>query len=173
MDLVKPLYGRIGATALEDEAARLRSSLSGDEIAQAQTAFLEVLRNLEERGELRLGDEAELTADPAFVSAITRAVLGVEAAVIKGAFRQVGGAIIATAMQGMEPEAHDRILEALPKKEIKRILNAIDDSDPMPRHAVQDAGKALAERLFEAAAVAKATRSVLEKLAAVRDWGAR
>jgi hypothetical protein len=173
MDLAKPLYGRIGAVALEDEAARLRSSLSGDEIAQAQTAFLEVLRNLEERGELRLGDEEELSADPSFVSAITRAVLGVETAVIKGAFRQLEGSLIAAAMQGMEPEAHDRILEALPKKEIKRILNAIDDSDPMPRHAVQGAGKALAERLFEAAAAAKATRAALEKLAAVRDWAGR
>jgi hypothetical protein len=170
MDLVRPLYGKIGASALEDEAARLRTRLSGDEIAQAQTAFLEVLRNLEERGELRLGPEEELSADPAFVAAITRAMLGVEPSVIKGAFRQIDGALIAAAMQGMEPEAHDRILAALPKKEIKRILNAIDNADPMPRHAVQGAGKALSERLFEAAAAAKAPRVTLEKLAAVRDW---
>jgi hypothetical protein len=173
MDLVRPLYGRIGAAALEDEATRLRTSLSGDEIAQAQAAFLEVLRNLEERGELLLGPEEELSADPAFVSAITRAVLGIDAAVIKGAFRQIDGGLIAAAMQGMEPEAHDHILEALPKKEIKRILNAIDDADPMPRRAVQSAGEMLAGRLFEAAAAAKAPRTALEKLAAVRDWAER
>jgi hypothetical protein len=170
MDLVRPLYGRIGAAALEDEAVRLRSSLSGDEISQAQAAFLEVLRNLEERGELRLGDEEELSADPAFVSALTHAMLCIDESTIKRACRQIDGALIAAAMQGMEPEAHDRILEALPKKEIKRILNAIDDADPMPRRAVQGAGRTLAEKLFEAASEAKAPRIALEKLAAVRDW---
>jgi hypothetical protein len=170
MDLVRPLYGRIGTTALEDEATRLRSSLSGDEIVQAQTAFLEVLRNLEEHGELRLGPEEELSADPAFVSAITKAVLGVDMAVIKSAFRQTDGALISAAMQGMEPEAHDHILAALPKREIKRILDAIDNADPMPRCAVQSAGRGLAERLFEAAAAVKASKAVLERLAVVRDW---
>jgi hypothetical protein len=76
-------------------------------------------------------------------------------------------------MQAMEPEAHDRILAALPKKEIKRILSAIDNADPMPRRAVQGAGQALSERLFEAAAAAKAPRAALERLAIVRDWAAR
>jgi len=170
MDLARPLYGKIGASALEDEAAHLRSRLSGDEIAQAQAAFLEVLRNLEERGELRLGPEDELSADPAFISALTKAVLGLDAAVIKGAFKATEGAVIATSMQGMEPEAHDHILESLPKKEIKRILDAIDDADPLPRRAVQGAGKELAERLFEAAADAKAPRAALERLVIVRDW---
>jgi hypothetical protein len=170
MDLVRPLYGRIGASALEDEAAHLRARLSGDEIAQAQTALLEVLRNLEERGELSLGPEEELSADPAFISALTKAVLGTDATEIKSAFRLAEGSLIATAMQGMEPEAHDHILEALPKKEIRRILDAIDDADPLPRRAVQGAGKKLAERLFEAAAAAKAPRAALERLAAVRDW---
>jgi hypothetical protein len=170
MDLARPLYGKIGAAALEDEAAHQRARLSGDEIAQAQAAFLEVLRNLEERGELRLGPEEELSADPAFVAALTRAVLGLDAAVIKGAFRQAEGALVATAMQGMEPQAHDRILEVLSKKEMKRILDAIDDTDPLPRHAVQGAGRELAERLFEAAGAAKAPKAALEKLAIVRDW---
>jgi hypothetical protein len=170
MDLARPLYGKIGASALEDEAAHLRARLSGDEIAQAQTAFLEVLRNLEERGELFLGPEEELSADPAFISSLTKAVLGLDPAVIKGAFKATAGTIIATSMQGMEPEAHDHILEALPKKEIKRILNAIDDADPLPRRAVQGAGKELAATLFEAAAAAKAPRAALERLAAVRDW---
>jgi flagellar motor switch protein FliG len=173
MDLVRPLYGRIGAVALEDEAARLRSSLSGDEIVQAQTAFLEVLRNLEEHGELSLGPEEELSADPAFISTITKAMLGIDTAVIKSAFRQADGALISTAMQGMEPEAHDHILAALSKKEIKRILNAIDNTDPMPRRAVQGAGRILAEKLFEAAAAVKAPKAALERLASVRDWAER
>ncbi len=170
MDLAKPLYARIGAMALEDDAAYLRSRLSGDEIAQAQAAFLDVVRNLEERGELSLGAEDELSADPAFVAALTKAILGLDAAPIKAAFRAAEGALVATAMQGMEPKAHDRILEALTKKDINRILDAIDDSDPLPRRAVQGAGIELASRLFEAAAAAKSPRSVLERLAAVRDW---
>ena len=170
VDLAKPLFTKIGAAALEDDAAHLRSRLSGDEIAQAQAAFLEVVRSLEERGELRLGSEDELSADPAFVAALTKAVLGLDPSLLKSAFRVAEGSLVATAMQGMEPEAHDRILETLSKKDINRILDAIDDSDPLPRRAVQGAGKELALRLFEAAAAAKSPRSVLERLAAVRDW---
>jgi hypothetical protein len=170
MDLARPLYGKIGAAALEDDVARLRSRLSGDEISQAQATFLEVVRSLEERGEFRLGPEDELSADPEFVAALTKAVLGLDSSLIKSAFRSAEGALVATAMQGMQPTAHDRILEALSKKEIKRILDAIDDADPLPRRAVQGAGKELAARLFEAAAAAKAPRPALERLAAVRDW---
>jgi hypothetical protein len=170
MDLARPLYGRIGASALEDEAVHLRSRLSGDELAQAQSALLEVVRNLEERGELRLGLEDELSADPAFIAALTRAVLALDPPLLKGAFRAAEGSLVATAMQGMEPIAHDRILETLSKKDIKRILDAIDDSDPLPRRAVQGAGKELASRLFEAAARSNAPKSVLERLANVRDW---
>jgi hypothetical protein len=170
LDLVRPLYGRIGAAALEDDATRLRSRLSGDEIAQAQATFLEVLRNLEERGELRLGPEDELVADPAFVAALTRAILGLDSGVIRSAFRASEGALVATAMQGMEPEAHDHILEVLSKKEMKRILDSVDDTDPLPRRAVQGAGKELAARLFEVATAAKAPKSALLWLATVRDW---
>jgi Flagellar motor switch protein len=170
MDLVRPLFGKIGATALEDDAVHLRARLSSDEIEQAQAAFLEVLRSLDERGELSLGPEEELVADPSFVTALTKAVLGIDPTIIKSAFRQIEGALIATAMQGMEPEAHDRILGSLPKKETKRILNAIDEADPLPKRAVQGAGKLLAERLFEAAGAAKAPKAALERLAAVRDW---
>jgi hypothetical protein len=170
MELVRPLYGKIGSAALEDDSSYLRSKLSGDEIEQAQAAFLEVVRSLEERGELRLGDEDELSAAPGFVVALTKAVLGMDSNAIRSAFKSAGGALVATAMQGMEPEAHDRILESLTKKDIRRILNAIDDSDPLPRKAVHGAGKELAARLFETAAAAKAPRSVLERLAAARDW---
>jgi flagellar motor switch protein FliG len=171
MDLARPLYGRIGAAALEDDAARLRSKLSGDEIAQAQAAFLEVLRNLDERGELCLGPEDELVVDPAFVAALTKAVLSLDSAAIKGALRSAEGALVATAMQGMEPEAHDHILGALTKKEVNRVLDALDDTDPLPRRAIQGAGKELAARLFETAGASKASRTTLERLAAVRDWG--
>jgi hypothetical protein len=171
MDLARPLYGKIGAAALEDDAARMRVHLSSDEIEQAQAALLEVLRNLDERGELHLGPEDELVADPAYVAAITKAILGVDQTIIKKAFRQAEGALVATAMQGMEPEAHDHILGALSNKETKRILDAIDDADPLPKRAVQGAGKLLAEKLFEAAAAVKAPKATLERLAAVRDWG--
>jgi hypothetical protein len=170
VDLARPLYGKIGTAALEDEAAHLRSRLSGDEIEQAQAAFLEVVRSLEERGELRLSPEDELSVDPAFVAALTKAVLGLDSSLIKSTFRGVAGILVATAMQGMEPEAHDHILEALSKREIKRILDAIDDSDPLPRRAVQSSGMELASRLLEAAAAAKAPKAALEQLAVVRDW---
>ena len=144
MDLAKPLYARIGATALEDDAAYLRSRLSGDEIAQAQAAFLDVVRSLEERGELRLGAEDELSADPAFVAALTKAVLGLDAAPIRRPSGRPRAPSSPRPCRAWSPKAHDRILEALTKKDINRILDAIDDSDPLPRRAVQGAGMELA-----------------------------
>lgn len=169
-DIVKPLYGRIGAAALEDDAAFLRSRLSGDEIAQAQAALLEVVRGLDERGEVALRTRDELSADPGFVAALTRAILGLEGPAIKAACRASEGALLAAAMQGMEPAAHDKILGSITKKDMKRVLDAIDDTDPLPREAVERAGMELAARLAQAAAATTAPKAALEALAAVRDW---
>jgi hypothetical protein len=170
MDLVKPLYGAIGGAAIEDDAAYLRVRLSGDEISEAQTAFLEIVRSLEERGELELGDEDELSTDPAFVNEFTKAILALDEKLVRAAMRGVEGGILAVAMQGMEPSAHDRILGSLSKKEERRILDAIDGADPLPRRAIHEAGRWLAERLIAAASPGGAPEGVLKRLVRVRDW---
>lgn len=191
MELAKPLYGRIGGAVLEDDAAFLRSRLSGDDIAQAQAAFLEIARGLEERGELEMASEDELEPDPAFVAELTKAVMSLDDELVRAAFRSSDGKSLAAAMQGMEPRAHDRILAALPKKDVNRILDAIDDAAPLRRKTIVEAGAKLASLLLAAAersgaapakkgpapkrgaadvaVEAKALRARLER---IRDWDA-
>ena len=170
LDLAKPVFGRIGGVILEDDAAHLRSRLSGDEIAEAQAAFIEIIRSLDEGGQLRLGEEVDFSADPGFVAMLTRAVLSLDDRVLKAAFRGIDGKLLATAMQGMEPSAHDRILGALAKRDERRLLDAIDDADPLPGTAIQDAGKKLALRLIAAAKAAAAPREALDRLTQVKNW---
>jgi len=170
VDLAKPLFGKIGGAVLEDDAAYLRSRLSGDEIAQAQSAFLDVVKGLEEGGDLVLGEADSVDEDPAFVAELTRSILGLDAATIKAALRASDGRLLAAAMQGMEPAAHNRILQALPNKDARRILDAIDEADPLPRGAVRSAGRQVASLLLAAAKAKKALKPALERLAAIRDW---
>ncbi len=171
MELAKPLYGRIGGAVVEDDSAFLRSRLSGDEIAQAQSAFLEIARGLEEKGELEMAGEDELETDPGFVSEFTKAVMALEEGALKAAFRAAEPKALAAAMQGMEPRAHERILSVLPKKAEKRILDAIDDSPPLSGKAVVAAGRKLAEALHAAAGRrGGAAKALLDRLARVRDW---
>jgi flagellar motor switch protein FliG len=170
VELAKRYFNRVGASALEEDAAYLRSRLSGDEISEAQAAFLEVVRSLEERGEVKLGGEEELGTDEAFVAAFTKAILAAGPASIRAAIRTAEGPLVATAMQGLEPEAHDHILSALPKKETKRILDAIDEADPLSRRAIVGAGRELAARLIAASSKGPMTAQAIEGLAAVRDW---
>jgi hypothetical protein len=186
MDLAKPLYGRIGGAVLEDDTAFLRSRLSGDEIAQSQSAFLEIARGLGERGELDIVSEDDLEADPAFVAEITKAILSLDDELLRTAFRAADGASLAAAMQGMEPKAHDRILTALSKKDVKRILDAIDDAAPLRRKAIIEAGSSLAALLIAAAEKrgaadrrgaaaerkAATTKAALQRLERIRDWTA-
>jgi len=178
MDLTAPLYGRIGGAVIEDDAAFLRSRLSGDDIAQAQSAFLEIARALEERGELDLAEEDELEADPVFVAEFTKAIIGLEAGLLKAAFHGAESRAAAAAMQGLEPRAHNRVLAALPKKDQKRILDAIDDAPPLRRKAIAEAGSRLAALIIDTSErrpsafrpKSGAQRAAFQRLERIRDW---
>ncbi|MDA8426814.1 MAG: hypothetical protein M0Z80_11820 [Treponema sp.] len=176
IDLAKPCFGRIGAAILEDDVAHLRSRLSGDEISEAQAAFAEVVRTLAERGRLKLGEEADFNAPPAFVAALTKAVLSLDDRVLKAGLRGLDGAVLAVAMQGMEPGAHDRILGVLAKRDERRLLDAIDDALPLESRTIQEAGRRLSTKLLAAAKAgqgskaATASTEALQRLTLVRDW---
>jgi hypothetical protein len=184
MDLAKPLYGKIGGAVIEDDAAFLRPRLSGDEIAQAQSAFLEIARGLEERGDLEAEGAGEassedgLDVDPAFIAELTKAVVALDADLLRAAFRGADPASLAAAMQGMEPRAHERILAALPKKDAKRVLDAIDEAPPLRARAVLEASSQLAALILAAAgkqgvaAKSSTSRSALQKLERIEAWPA-
>ena len=171
IDLVAGFYGPLGAVAFEDDAAFQRGKLSGDEIGQAQNAFADVVKNLEAEGELELGPEDEFASDPAFVHELTRAVMALEERTLRTVFKEGDSRILALAMQGLEPRAHERILGLLPNRVARRLLDAVDDAAILPRRDVLLAGKTLADAVLADAALRKSGPSeALSSFERVRDW---
>ena len=171
IDLVAGFYGSIGAAAFEDDAEYVRSRLSGDEIGQAQNAFMDVVKNLEASGELALGTEDEFSSDPAFVHELTKAIMALDDKSLRTVFKDGDSKILARAMQGLEPRAHERILELLSNRVAHRLLDAVDDAAILPRRDVLEAGKTLALAVLAGAALTRtAPPEALESFQRVRDW---
>ncbi len=171
VDLAAGFYGKTGAAAFEDDADYLRRRLSGDEIGQAQNTFIEVVKNLEEGGELDLGSEDEFSSDPGFVKELTRAVMALDDKSLRSVFKDGDSRILALAMQGLEPRAHERILELLPNRVARKLLDAVDDAAILPRREVLEAGKTMALAILAQAALTKsAPPEVLESFERIRDW---
>lgn len=171
LDLAAPAFGPIGGAILADDAFYLRGKLSGDEIAQAQSAFLDVVHGLEEGGEVELFEEEQLYGDPAFVAELSRAVISVDDKPLKAWCKSLDARLLAMAMQGMEPAAHEQILGLLTKKEENRVLDAIDAMILLPRREIEEAGRSFAGGLLSALELLHlASAETLQRLAKVRDW---
>jgi len=171
VELAKPVFGPLGGAVLEDDAQYLRRHLSGDEISQAQSALLELITNLEEGGELELTEEEELYGEPDFVDELTRAVMSLEERDLKPALKNYDPRLLAMAMQGMQPEAHERILGMLPKKDERRVLNAVDSMILLPRREIEAAARTLAERIIGSLRKTQGGDSPqIPQFARIRDW---
>lgn len=171
VDLAAPGFGTIGGAVLADDAFYLRGKLSSEEISQAQSAFLDVIHGLEEGGELELADEEELYGAPDFIKEITKIVLLADDRGLKASLKGIDSRLLAMAMQGMEPAAHDRILGLLTKKEERRVLDAIDAMILLPRREIEEAGRGFARRLL---AVFERNYSMSaelrERIEAIANW---
>ena len=173
IDLVAGFYGKIGAATFEDDVDYLRGRLSGDDIGQAQNAFLEVVKNLEASGELELGSEDEFSSDPAFVHELTRAVMALDDKSLRAVFKDGDKKILARAMQGLEPRAHERILGLIPSRVSRKLLDAVDDAAFLPSREVLEAGRTLAHAVLAQAALTRyVPREALDAFERVRDWTA-
>ncbi len=173
IDLAAPVFGSLGGAILADDALWLRGRLSSEEISQAQSAFTDIVQGLSDGGELALNGEEELYGDPDFIAEITRVVLGMDEKPLKTFLRNVEARLLAMAMQGMEPEAHERILGLLTKKEQRNVLDALDAMILLPRREIEDAGRAFARGLITAIERLLPTASSsdsMEKLTQIRDW---
>ncbi len=170
--LAKPAFGRIGGAILEDNMVFLRSRLSTEEIAGAQSAFLEILHEHEAQEGLDAAEgQGETETDPDFVRELTGAILALDEKAIKAGVSGMEGKHLAAAMQGMEPVAHERILASLGKREEKRILDSIDDFDPLTRTEVAAAAVILIARLAAAAEkLGKLPETLKQRLEALRNW---
>ncbi|MBL8967114.1 MAG: hypothetical protein JNG85_08895 [Spirochaetaceae bacterium] len=171
VDLARPCFGKIGGAVLEDDAAYLRTRLSGEEIAQAQAAFIAIVQNLEEGGEVEIGEEEELYNDPEYVKELSLAVLSLDERSLKALVKRTDDKLLATAMQGMEPAVHERILALFPKKTQRRILDAIDAQILLPRREIEEAGRSIARIILDTA-LDDVGGERLSRLRRVRDWGA-
>lgn len=170
LDLAAPCFGKLGGAILVDDSIYLRGKLSSEEISQAQSAFLEILHGLSDEGAVELGGE-ELYGDPSFVAELTRLVLLVDEKPLRSSVRGVDARLLAMAMQGMEPPAHERILGLLSKKEEKRVLDAIDAMILLPRREIEDSGKALARSLVAALGKGSGGQGdITERLVLLTDW---
>jgi hypothetical protein len=86
-------------------------------------------------------------------------------------FKEGDSRILALAMQGLEPRAHERILGLLPNRVARRLLDAVDDAAILPRRDVLLAGKTLAEAVLADAALRKSgPNEALVSFERVRDW---
>lgn len=171
VELAKPLFGKIGGAVLEDDALYLRGHLSGDEIAQAQSAILELISNLEEGGEVELGEDDELYGDPDFVGELTRAILALDERSLKLVLKAPDPRLLAMAMQGMEPEAHERILSFLAKKDERRVLDAVDSMILLPRREIEEAARALASRIIDTIKKGQVPSAPqIAQFERIRDW---
>jgi hypothetical protein len=178
VDLASPCFGTIGGASLAEDSVYLRGKLSSEEISQLQSAFLDVVHGLEEGGEVELSEAEELYGDPDFVAELSKAILDVDERALKASLKGVEARLLAMAMQGMEPAAHERILSLLTKKEERRVLDAIDAMILLPRREIEESGSALARSLLislsklpTAVAGPKESASETAKLIArIRDW---
>ncbi|MFZ4614672.1 MAG: FliG C-terminal domain-containing protein [Rectinemataceae bacterium] len=171
IDLVAGFYGPAGGTIFSDDAAWMRGKLSGDEISQAQGEFMTVVKRLESEGELAIGREDAFASDPDFIHELTRAVMSLDDRSLRSVFKDGDSRILALAMQGLEPRAHERILGLLPSRVARRLLDAVDDAAILPRREVLVAGKTLAQAVLAQAALTKSSpRESLESFGKVRDW---
>lgn len=177
--LVRPLFGKIGGSVLEDNMVFLRARLSTEEIAGAQGAFIDIVREVEDRDETEVGSQgaaisgeiADSGTDPVFVRELTRLVLDLEEKTLRAGVTGMEGVRLAAAMQGMEPAAHERILGSLGKREEKRILDSIDVFDPLSGSDVVRAAGELIIRLRSAAErLGKLTETMKQRMESLERW---
>ena len=122
---------------------------------------------------MELGEEEELYNDPAYVKELSLALLCLDEKSLKLLLKDAEDKLLATAMQGMEPSAHERILALLPKKTQRRVLDAIDASILLPRREIEEAGRSLSLLVLARAEISPgAPGDCLERFARVRDWTA-
>lgn len=156
LQLIKPVFGKVGGTILEDNMLFLKSRLSTEEIAAAQSTFLEIERTIHNQKQIQDASGPETSqaqtdsANIHYIRELTRIILDIEDRPLKIALSGTEARTLAAAMQGMEPAGHERILSSLGKRDEKRLLDALDNLDLLETPEIQRAATQVLARLSEA-----------------------
>lgn len=129
-------FGRIGGAVLADSVRRYRARLSTDEIADAQSAFADIIRALrteyEDTSPGREGTvEPEILPDPALVEDLSDLILELDPRILKSVVVPMSSKRMAALFQTMSPAARERIFSVTGAMKEGRIINALENMEQM------------------------------------------
>lgn len=161
---VKAQYSELGARMLEEEIGNSYDRLSTDEIADAQSALLELVDSIQREKLVVSRDEeaAVMNIDSDLVSDITNLVLELDEKLLKTVATAMDPRSLAMLIQAMEPLAHDRLLFTMGKSKESKVLNALEISVPAANVDLVRKAQLFAQNIL--AAVAPRNREPGKKL---------
>jgi hypothetical protein len=147
---VKKLFGTIGGAIFEDSLLLARNRLSSDELADAQNAFLELLRTSEISDSKTVDSEQTdyKTIDKDMSRDLTDLVLELDPKVLKTIASGMAPTDLASLLQGMEPLAHDRVLSLLGTIRENRVIDALESSAPLDDISLLREAQIFAQRVL-------------------------
>jgi hypothetical protein len=151
LHLVKKGLGSIGGAVFEDSVVLYRARLSTDEIADAQAAFAEFLREVEAEAEAESYTTlapAEPVTDPSLMRDLSSLILEMDGKLLKAVATGMDNRSLAEVMQGMDPAAHDRILVALGTRRESKVLDTLGGSEPLGGFEILRAAQAFCQAVL-------------------------
>lgn len=173
IDHIKTLdYSELGSMLLDWEISEARYRLSSDELADAQSAFAELLAST---GDLEsaaaLEEEAwQMGVDESLVADISNLIMELDEKLLKTILSNMDPKLAAALIQAMEPIAHDRIFSSIGSSRGKKLLDALEAASPLSTPELTRKAQAFAQRvLSEIAPRGKVLGGTLQMSARLRQ----
>ena len=173
IDHIKALdYSELWSMLLDWEISEARYRLSSDELADAQSAFAELLAST---GDLEsaaaLEEEAwQMGVDESLVADISNLIMELDEKLLKTILSNMDPKLAAALIQAMEPIAHDRIFSSIGSSRGKKLLDALEAASPLSTPELTRKAQAFAQRvLSEIAPRGKVLGGTLQMSARLRQ----
>ncbi|HEY9055183.1 MAG TPA: hypothetical protein VIO60_10240 [Rectinemataceae bacterium] len=125
----------LGSLYLEEEIEASLSRLSSDELVDAQEAFRALIQSLQEESPAMAAEIQENVwengMDKSLSEDVSLLVIELEDKLLRSVLAQADPKLIASLLQTMSPMAHDRLFSLMPPSKAKKVLQALEDSDPL------------------------------------------
>jgi len=133
--LEKAALNELGSSYLEDEIVSSLSRLSSDELVDAQEAFCALLQSLQGESE-SMAREIQENAwesgmDKGLAEDVSLLIMELEDKLLRSVLSQADPNLTAALLQTMSPMAHDRVFSLLAASKGKKVLQALEDSNPL------------------------------------------
>ncbi|MEN6477107.1 MAG: hypothetical protein ABFC75_03855 [Rectinema sp.] len=150
--------GRIGGAILEDSMRAYRAKLSTEEIADAQAAFADLARELDEPKAHTEPVEPEDVPDPGLVEDLTDLILELDPKLLRTVALSMDPKKLASLLQVMAPAGHDRMLTTIGPMRESRVINALDAAQPLGSFELTREAQVFAQKILAAAVPKGKTR---------------